>query len=450
MSSLSLNIATNALLTHRAMMDVIGNNIANVNTAGYRRRVTHLASTGVPHARYGSLGTGVTVAEIERKQATFLMGRFRAESSAVSEYGVRSGYLTRVESQTNEPSDSAIGASLDAFFGAYAKLSSNPTESGLKQDIVGKATQLADAMRRFRASLDNERGVAQEELSIRVEEANAYLENIAELNGQIQQAEVGGAEAMDLRDRRDELLDRLSELAPIRTSEDADGMVTISMSGRTLVQRTSARELVTHRNVVDGELVTRVTVDGQGDDMEFDGGALGALQELHDETLPRYIEDLDRLAARFIEEVNAVHMQGSSGVPLFEGTSAADIAVSTPVRSDPSLVAVSSSGDPSANDIALLIADLAEQNLPELGDRNFGAFYRDFVVGIGADSSAAQFGLEARQATFEQVLAQREQVEAVSIDEEMANMIAAQHAYEAAARLMTTASEMIETLISIG
>jgi len=187
------------------------------------------------------------------------------------------------------------------------------------------------------------------------------------------------------------------------------------------------------------------TLEGDASELDLEGGRLGALQDLRATTLPGYLERLDDLAAGLISEVNAIHETGVGGQPFFTGTDAATIEVSQNLVDDASAVHTGT-----GNELALQMVELQDAPVASLGDQTFSEHFQSTVVRIGGDATAAKFGLEARRASLDQVQTQREQIEAVSLDEEMANMIAAEHAYQAAARLLTTSSEMLETLISIG
>jgi flagellar hook-associated protein 1 FlgK len=254
---------------------------------------------------------------------------------------------------------------------------------------------------------------------------------------------------MDLRDQRSRLLERLSELAPVRVNEAPDGTVRVHLSGRTLVDATHVRRLEPTAVLRSGRVMHDLLIDGEGSPIEIEGGALGTLMDMRDATIPGYLADLDRFVRELAGAVNAVHSQGTSGVAFFTGSTALDLEVNTILVADPTGVETFPSGALGGNDLALAIAGLQDSHVAGLDGRTFSSFYRDLVVGIGGDVAGARFGLEAREASLEQVRTQKDQVEAVSLDEEMANMIEAEHAYEAAARLMTTSAEMLETLLSI-
>lgn len=445
MSNVTMNIATRALLAHQASIDVIGNNIANANTPGYVRRVAHLASTFVDDVRYGSRGTGVELHHIERKRASFLLGRYRAETSATAEFDTRQTYLSRVETALGEPSDTGVSSGLDAFFSSWSALANEPGEIGHKQEVVSAAGHLSAAIRRLHEEVKSQIENTDAELVHEVDETNRLLAEVQELNIRIREFEVGGQEAMGLRDRRDMALDQLSEKIAAQITEDEEGFVRIHFGGRTLVDGTIRRELVTQPQVVNGEVMNRVYLEGDSEELDFEGGRLGALQDLRGTTLPGYLERLDAFAASLITEVNAIHETGLGGQPFFTGTDAATIDVSPNLVDDASVV---NTGD--GNELALQMVALQDASVAGLGDQTFSEHFQSTVVRIGGDATAAKFGLEARRASLDQVQTQREQIEAVSLDEEMANMIAAEHAYQAAARLLTVSSEMLETLISIG
>lgn len=444
----TLNIATQALLAHRNVIDVISNNVANVNTPGYVRRVTHLASHEWRDGATSFLGGGVSVQAIELKRARFLFGRYLGEQSALADSDVRSTFLARVEEATGEPGERGVGAALDAFFASWTALGNDHAEPLAKADVVGRAQTLASTIRGLSRRLAEERATADRELGIVAEQANGLLADVAALNERIHAAEVNGAEAADLRNQRSIVLEQLAEIVSFQSAEGENGMVSVSINGRSMVADTTHRTFELTATTADGVVTHRLGVSGSSETMTVTGGRLGSLVALRDDTIAGYETRLDALANGLIAEVNALHSQGASGADFFTGSGAMDIAVNAVLVSDHSQVATSFAGS-SGHDLARAMAALKEASVSSLGGQSFGGYYRDLVLRMGTDAAQARFSLEASAAAFAQVRAQREQIEAVSLDEEMSNMLAAEHAYEAAARMVATASDMLDTLLQL-
>jgi len=134
--------------------------------------------------------------------------------------------------------------------------------------------------------------------------------------------------------------------------------------------------------------------------------------------------------------------------PFFTGTDASDIEVSSAVREDPARIAASRSGAPGDNENALAIIALKNTLTMNTGSATFSDFYNNAVARIGMGSQEAARSVENTGLVLEQLENLRESVSGVSTDEELLKMLQYQRAYEAAARLISTADSMLDTLIN--
>ena len=113
----SINTALTSLYAQRRGLDVTGQNIANANTEGYtRQRVRMQAQTGSlnpgVYATTDQVGTGVTVAEVERGRNVYLEERGRTEHGNSAYLASQKGAYDQIESVLAEPSDTALQARL--------------------------------------------------------------------------------------------------------------------------------------------------------------------------------------------------------------------------------------------------------------------------------------------------------------------------------------------------
>jgi len=134
--------------------------------------------------------------------------------------------------------------------------------------------------------------------------------------------------------------------------------------------------------------------------------------------------------------------------PFFAGTDASDIEVSGAVREDPARIAASRSGAPGDNENALAIIALKKALTMNAGAATFSDFYNNAVARIGMGSQEAARSVENTGLVLDQLENLRESVSGVSTDEELLKMLQYQRAYEAAARLISTADSMLDTLIN--
>ncbi|HLH25571.1 MAG TPA: flagellar hook-associated protein FlgK [Chloroflexota bacterium] len=453
-SFFGLDLSLRALQAQQLALDVTGQNVANSNTAGYSRQTVNFATTapytlpGMNRAQIaGQVGTGVVVAGIDRARDLFADVQYRAEASVQSQAQAQSDALQQVQTVLNEPSSTGLSAMLSNFFGAWQDLANNPSDTATRAPLVQQAAALASGFNRAAQGLSTIQQNLNDHVKLDVDQVNSLSTQIAALNRQIVQVEVTGQRANDLRDRRDLLLDQVSQLAQIQSSESADGSVNVTLGGHTLVQGQSVDALTTTATGPGGMLDVRFTSDNSL--ATLNSGELRGLMDARDTSIPNYLGQLNSIAANLIGAVNSLHaagygLDGGTGRAFFAGTDAATIAVDPTVAANPNTVAAADAPNQAGNNnTALAIAQLQHTMSPSTGDS-----YNALIASLGVDARAAQ-GTLANQTALVQLLTQRRQtVSGVSLDEEATQMLRYQRAYEAAARLITTNDEMLDKLIN--
>jgi flagellar hook-associated protein 1 FlgK len=288
-----------------------------------------------------------------------------------------------------------------------------------------------------------------------VGDINSLAERIAHLNGRIVEAEVSGNEASDLRDQRDLLIDQLSGLAEIQIFETNDGAVSVKIGSESLVERKTAVLLGTAVRGDNNVVITDVTL-GTGDrPIRVTAGRLGGLLQSRDTTVPGYLARLDEIARTVVEEVNRVHRTGfdstgAAGGDFFdpERLTAASMRVTDAIRADSSLLAASADGTPGNGATALAIADLRLAGLFGAEGASSEDYYAALIAGLGIEAERATEHKEAQNLLLTEIDTRRESVRGVSIDEEMTNLVASQHAYQAAVKLVTVIDDLMETIMT--
>jgi flagellar hook-associated protein 1 FlgK len=140
---------------------------------------------------------------------------------------------------------------------------------------------------------------------------------------------------------------------------------------------------------------------------------------------------------------------------FFSGQDASDIRLNSVVETDPSMIATGlidpNTGDYASGDNrnASLIAALQDKLTMADGSATFAEFYAQLVGYVGSKTEEASRNWETEEAFFTQLINNRESISGVSLDEEMANMVLFQQAYEAAAKLVNLADEMFQTLLQM-
>ena len=328
-----------------------------------------------------------------------------------------------------------------------------------RMSLAAKSEYLASVFQSIEGNLTQ----AQNDLDASIESAvgqiNRITADIASLNVQITSAEVGGYSANDLQDKRDLLLNELSGLIEVDSFYDNNGNLTISVgTGQPLVEAGNSWDLTTNLNANGHQDVFWVASDGSQTDItgSIGGGKLKGWLDVRDVHITDYATRLDDLAANLITEVNNLHtagldINGALGQIFFSGTDAATIAINPNIGVDVNLIAAAgpTEGVPGGNANAVAIAGLQHGLTMSGNTTTFDDFYNSLVSDVGA---AVQAGKTQRNHQTEMMAlleTYREEVSGVNLDEEMINLVKFQHAYDAAANLISTVDEMMDSVINM-
>ena len=175
--------------------------------------------------------------------------------------------------------------------------------------------------------------------------------------------------------------------------------------------------------------------------------------EMRDDVLPARMEEIDGLANSFAAAVNAVQtapsgsdLDGATGAPLFAGGSAAALEV---VMTDPRGLAASGSGLPGDNANALALAAVQGEAQSALGDQTFAEAFGTLHARVGDAARRAQSATVIQERLGDALLAQRDAVSGVSLEEEMTNLLRFQRGFQAAARLIDVSNRLLDDLLGI-
>lgn len=450
-----LSTALTALYAQRRGLDVTGQNIANANTDGYSRQRVNLASIGAPAvpalwSTYDGAGSGVRVTDVERLRDAFLENRGRIEQAKLSLFTGRQETLAGIERTFQEPSSTGLQSQLADMWGAWHNVANQPSSLAARSQLLGSSATLADSIRQTYTSLESQWAAGHEQLSVTVSSVNATASSIAELNQAIQSASRAGLPANELSDKRDLLAMQLADQVGATVRASGDGMVDVYLGGTALVRGDRAETLaVAGSNTMEGFRTSGVpatvvwAVSGDGAPTS---GRTGAYLEALNSTIPSYADQLDAVVSNLVGSLNSAHvagydLDGNPGTNLFAPTATAkDI---TSLITDPRKVAAAT--EPGATfdgSNAQLIAEIERQATgPDTA-------YRQLIVDLGNVAQTANRRLEIQSNVALQVNAAREAQAGVNIDEEMINLLSFQRAYEAAARVISTIDESLDTIIN--
>jgi flagellar hook-associated protein 1 FlgK len=432
-------------------MDVTAHNVANASTPGYHRQRVELQAAGA-HMGIGIFAGvgrqyGVDVAGTTRSFDQLLEARSVREEGARSAATVTHSVLDHTEGIFAEPSDTGIATQLQAFWGAWSDVANNPSGLATRTALLQAANTLANSLHRTAADLSSLQDTAIARVVTLSQDATEVAAQIATINQQI----VGAPEAaLDLTDQRDQLVTKLSSLTGAVSRPAGNGQIDVYIGGRAIVSGPLSFAL----DGAGGNL--RWAADGAPVNAPSgEAAALAATITPVTGIVPRYLSALDDVAKTIVTQVNAVHLAGYdqagvTGRNFFDpaNLTAGTISLSIDVAGLPMNVAAGAPVLPGPVAPGPLDGEQARaMSLVADGLTGPDTKFQALIASLAVESRAAARRSDIQDQVADATRKEADSVGAVSIDEEMANLTAAQRAFEASARVMSAVDTLMETLI---
>ena len=246
-----LDISRRSLNAQSLVIRTIGDNIANVNTPGYSRRTAELVTTTSVGTGNILTGTGVEVNRVVRSVDQFLSKEYRDRIGDRAYADIRQQYISRAEqSFALEDTPGNINYELTNFFQSVSDLAANPADLGLRTRLLQAGETLASSIRDASSQVSTLQRELDNRVGDTVTQVNTLSAQIAEINNQIKVGELPNQENLTLRDNRDELVRKLTQLVPADVLLTDDGQVNITLPGNgfALVNGTHSNTLVVDKS----------------------------------------------------------------------------------------------------------------------------------------------------------------------------------------------------------
>ena len=325
----ALRTARSGLLVNQQTLDVVANNIANINSEGYSRKIVNTETrvlNGVP--------SGIQIAEIIRRVDEGLLKNIRTELAELNKFTVQDDFFARTQDLFGKPGEnSSLSHLFENFTSALELLAVSPDKSLEQAEVVRQAQDVTFALQNMSETIQELRQQADVAIADIVTEMNKIVAAIDQLNEDIISTGAVGHDVTDLKDQRDQQIDKLSELIDIRSFVRGDGDVVVFTSGgRTLVDTlppkithsaASSVSASTTKNEGDFTGIFVGTTIGRNDITdELRGGQLKGLVDLRDDILANMQSQLDEFAAEMRDVFNQIHNRGVSfpGAQSYAGT----------------------------------------------------------------------------------------------------------------------------------
>jgi flagellar hook-associated protein 1 FlgK len=310
---MGMEIGRRGMYAHQQAQATVGHNIDNMGTPGYSRQRVEFTSfypiylPGLNRAETpGQIGQGVVVERIERIRDQLLDRRIVAEASEEGYWKARDPYIRDMEHLYREVGMTSIRSHMDTFWDGWQELSHYASENEGRVAVLERGKTLIDSIHTHHKGLTDLQIQADEDIQKTVFRVNDLSRQIAGLNGTIQRVRAQGDNPNDLMDRRDLLVDELSQLINVTVTQTDPDEFMIHTSGHILIQGQVARQFDLRKDV-DAESFAHIYWQDTGNEMVFSRGKLGALLELRDVTIEKEIQSLDNMTMNFTDLVNEIH-----------------------------------------------------------------------------------------------------------------------------------------------
>ena len=486
MSADLFSIGRSALNTAKKSLSTTSHNIANANTEGFsRQRVTTATATPVGEGKH-VFGTGVNVQSVKRVHDKLMEKKLNEALTNHNFHEGRTFDLSRIEEVFNEVNSDGLNKILNRFFNSFRELANQPENETVRSLVRDSAKLVVSDFKRSSEALRNVKINIDKKIEASVLDINSLSKTISSLNKEITRLEVIGGETGDLRDQRDLAVRNLSEYFSLSTYEDNKGQYVVNIKGVGSIVAGG------QYNPLKASLVVPKNASAQSAgkmEIFFKSkpnfpvtqnlklGKLGAAIKTRDVDLKELQDQLDDLAYGIAKATNAIHKRGFANKPLLtdqagnvyddgsqgkitginffknptsKENAAELITLSDEVKNDLNNISTGlAPNSPGDNRIAIAISKLQHEKVLGAGTTSFEESYLKAVGKIGLRTSKAKVDAEQSSGILAQAKSIKERLSGVSIDEETANMVRYQHAYDASAKVLKTADEMFNSVLEI-
>ena len=385
-----LNVGTRALLANQLALQTTGNNIANVNTAGYSRQAVVLQSVEGQSNGAGYYGNGVEAATVLRKYDQFLTRQATLSGSIAASDAKRLERLKQLE-DLFQGGASGLGAAVSDMLDAFSDVANSPTDQSARTVVLSRIEEAAARFRSTADRLSSMTQAARSELAVAVGNINSLAARIAKVNEQISHVNGSGHDPNDLLDQRDQLIRELNGLVQTTSIAGDDGSVGIFIAGsQPLVLGNTVSPMALTPDEFNDSGKAKLSIQLPGltitlDENALGGGSVAGLMRFMNTDLVEASNLVGRMALALGTRMNEQHQlgldpAGAAGGALFTlaalpdglassaNLGAASIAVS--VQPPPA----SGSSALAASDYEMVFTSATAGNLRRLSDGQLTAF----------------------------------------------------------------------------
>lgn len=455
----------------KTAISTAGHNISNANTEGYSRQrvMTESKTPYQTGGGKGAIGTGTQIARVERVNDEYIEKHLRNGGRELAAFEEKSTSFKQIEDVFNEMGGEGLNRLMAKFFNEFRQLANDPDNHAVREAVREASKAMISDFKRIRTETNAVKEHLDSRIAGHVSELNSLAREVAGLNAKIHELEITNGPQNDLEDQRDLAIKKLAAFADVSTVKDGKGSINVELRGiGPLVTGAIAQTFESHRSPRDergkpeGSLdITSSASSSPTITHRIQGGKLGALLEMRDDVVGKVFERLDDLAFSLTTAVNQIHSQGynrfnQTGLEFFRGLSekygaAEKMDLAEAIKKDGNNIATAAMANaPGDNRIAVALSGI--QSLRILGDgtSTVDDFYNSIVSDVGVMSARNASALNQQKGITSQLEKMRDQISGVSLDEETANILQFQHSFDASAKVIQVANELMDTVLALG
>ena len=326
----ALNTAMSGLTAAQAGLTITAGNVANANTPGYVVETPTLVETSA-----GSGGIGVDVAGVNRTLDQLVQNQLWTETSGGSYADAAAQLYGQLQQLYGAPgAANAFDKVFNNFTAAMQALATSPASAAAQSGAVSAAQQFAQSLNSLSSGIQGLRTQAEQGIAADVQQANAAMQRIAQINQQLAGSTTQDATAAQLEDERDQQITQLSQLMNIKVVQSGNNQVAIfTGSGTQLVGAQAGTLSFDSRGALSPGLtwsadptkdgVGTITLTSPGGDTtdliankSIQSGQIAAYLQMRDQILPQAQGQLDTLASQMAQ---ALSNQTTAGTPVTVG-----------------------------------------------------------------------------------------------------------------------------------
>lgn len=316
MSSLSsiLATATSGMLTAQTGLSTVSDNIANVSTPGYVRKImdpTALVSQGV--------GTGVSATAVVRAANQYLQSASLSAAGSAGQSSIVSNLLDQAQALFGDPTSTTnYFSTLNSVFNSFAAAANDPSSSLTRTQVLNQVGQFLNQSQSISSSLSGLQSQADSRISADVGQVNQLLSQIGSLNSDITHATSIGADASNSQNAQSELLNKLSSLIDVQVSTASNGAINVRTTNGVLLAGVGGAATLTYQPNANSEgqiVATQAGGNAPPTDLKVSSGEIGGLLSLRGTQLPALSAQFGEFVSQTVNAINQAHNNASSVPP---------------------------------------------------------------------------------------------------------------------------------------